>query len=634
MTDFKTLIDCIRKEDITLFIGSGFSLKAGAPSASSIVDAILKAMTEEERKSLSTKRELDTVAEEYEQIYNRESLLKILESTMTFKPSNTADHECLTRIPHFHHIITTNYDTLIEDTYGIDNAYVVRTSEDCINLPKDKVLIFKIHGDFKYKENIIITRQDYIKFFSSQKEPSLWNYIQSEILTKDILFIGYSLEDCNIFDLMVKNRELLNGHTRNYYLIAPGLKRYKIERLAKTNVTYYDAKAEDLFPILFSSLDKNIQRDYRRKRISFSTLSKYSNLHHLKAVASENEDHNDVVFTPIGNSEVNLTFSVDKSIGDKLMARDISLFTDNIPDSIVPAIKLNGDMLKDINISINGMTVGSKDDYNCLYLAPKYEEKRVSFRIEEIGFSEKILITQFKFNNRITISSKLECFTITFVFILNEDKSINCSCNVTSTEKYKNNSEALKWIELPIALWESKTLIISSIPSLNLKFPSNNKLNEFKKIKQYYSNIKEIELLYGMEFDEYNNYTNKNLDISNLLIQSFKEILIPIRVKEKEYDIEVEGTVKSINKQISCHNGEYYLAMTHEDKESIEFNGHTFTLKNKCTIQNCTILSATQISNEKAQLSLRINGDCIYIKYTNKDISEISELKNFIPLKT
>ncbi len=40
MVDFESLIRYIRREDVTLFIGSGFSLKAGAPSAYSLVQAI------------------------------------------------------------------------------------------------------------------------------------------------------------------------------------------------------------------------------------------------------------------------------------------------------------------------------------------------------------------------------------------------------------------------------------------------------------------------------------------------------------------------------------------------------------------------------------------------------------------
>lgn len=628
MTDFKSLIDCIRKEEVTLFLGSGFSLKAGAPSATSIVDTILKAMTKEERECVKA-TQLNDVAEEYEEMYNREALLSIIENLMSFKSTDTSDHQCLTKVPHFHHIITTNYDTLIEDSYGEDNAYVVRTSKDCTNLPKNKVVIFKIHGDFKSKDNIIITKQDYDDFQKNQKESLLWKYIQAEILTKDILFIGYSLDDSNIFAIMKDVKKSVGGQTRKFYLIAPGLKKHKIDRLAKTNVTYYDAKAEDLFPILFSSLDKNIHSDYKRQRISFSTLSEYSRLHKLNAIASEGKDHNNVHFNPVGQSEVKINFTIDKAIGDKLIANDASLYTEQIPNSLVPALKLCGDMLKSIDININGMAVGTKEDFPYLYLAPPYEEKEVSFRIMETGFIEKTSITQFKLNNCLTISAKMESFTLKFEFTLEQNNAITCSCNVTFTEKYKNNSEALKWIDLPIALWENKELIISSMPNMPLKFPKKDSHCGFNAVKQYYRNIKEIEMSYGIEFEEYNNYSSEALEKTNLLIQSYNESLIPIKIKDKECILDIDKPIQSIEKELSSSH-EYYFVMT-EAEEEIEFSGQIFVLKERhIIIKKCTILSISQIDSRKSQLKLRINTDSIYLQYTNNDIYKTSKFKKLM----
>ena len=44
MADFKELIDSIRKEQVTLFLGSGFSRKAGAPMANAIVESLKESM--------------------------------------------------------------------------------------------------------------------------------------------------------------------------------------------------------------------------------------------------------------------------------------------------------------------------------------------------------------------------------------------------------------------------------------------------------------------------------------------------------------------------------------------------------------------------------------------------------------
>ena len=233
MIDFKDLIDSIRKEQIILFLGSGFSRKAGAPMASAITSALLDALPDDIQSDLKNQKLLDNISEAFEQIFDREALVNKLEEIMSFTPTDTSDHTCLTKVPHFHHIITTNYDTLIEDAYGVDNCYVVRTKDDIVNLPNDKTIIYKIHGDFKSKDHILLTKQDYTNFFSDNKESLLWDYIQSLFITKDILFIGYSLEDSNIFSLIKKIHKNLKTNTRRYFLIAPGLKSYKINSLAR-----------------------------------------------------------------------------------------------------------------------------------------------------------------------------------------------------------------------------------------------------------------------------------------------------------------------------------------------------------------------------------------------------------------
>ena len=55
------------------------------------------------------------------------------------------------------YIITTNYDTLIEDE--IKNLQVVSKDEDLPYTSSNKMLI-KMHGDFKNK-NIVLKKSDY-----------------------------------------------------------------------------------------------------------------------------------------------------------------------------------------------------------------------------------------------------------------------------------------------------------------------------------------------------------------------------------------------------------------------------------------------------------------------------------------
>ena len=628
MVDFKELINSIRKENITLFIGSGFSLKAGAPSAYSLVNAINNTLPEDEKIDGN---DLDKVSEEYEQMHNRESLMKIIRDKMSFIPTDTSDHQKLTRIPHIHTIITTNYDTLLEDIYGQEKCYVVRNTQDLTNLSKDKVNIIKIHGDFQSEESILLTKQDYTNYFVKTKDSLLWKFVQAEILTKDILFIGYSLEDSNVLEIIKQVKKETNGQPRKFFLIAPGLKSYKVNRLAETKVKYYDAKAEDLFSPLFESLDKHIKQDYNKNKISFKTLSQYSRQHNLEAIGVEGEKKNSVSFNTIGQAEVNINLRIEKILAQKLMNNDPSIYKDTFHGSLVPGLKLPTKSLNNIEVLINGMTIGTNEDLSYLIISPTSETVSCSLKIKDTGFNEKIKFVRFNLGNQIVFKSKVQPFTIQFIFTIDYiNKSISCTCNITLNETYQDNSDALKWIELPIALWGNKELIISLLPTMPLKFPNKIQYaNNFNQVRRYYQNIRNIELWYDIEFDSYINFSPEHFELSELLVNAYKEKFFSIPNDDEEHTFEVEGDADKLRSNIELQDETCSLSMSYMQEEPKEFNGHLFTFKPKYIFaSNCKILSVTQLSNNKIKVSVKLKKNCLYQIYTDNGISDISEMWN------
>ena len=125
-----------------------------------------------------------------------------------------------------------------------------------------------------------------------------------------MLFIGYSLEDTNIYTLIQEIRKQVKTDTRKYFLIAPGLLKHKIERLARTEIKYFNAKAEDLFPVLFETLNKRIKSDYQRKRICLDTFRRYSNQHYLQPIVEEGQKENRIIkFDAKGKTDIKINVS-------------------------------------------------------------------------------------------------------------------------------------------------------------------------------------------------------------------------------------------------------------------------------------------------------------------------------------
>ncbi len=526
--DFNNLIENIRKERVTLFLGSGFSLKAGGPKSSVLVESILSMMSDDERDSLAGKQ-LDYVAGEYEQIYGRNSLLDIIKAQMDFERKDLSDHEFLTQIPHFHRIITTNYDTLIEDAYGKKKCYVVRNTKDCVDLPSQKTLVFKIHGDFCEKDNVIITKEDYTDFFVHQRNPLLWSLMQTELLTNDILFIGYSLEDSNIFEIMKRIKLETCGHTRNFYLIAPRLKRYKIERLAKTNVSYFDAVASDLFTELERSLNKNIKRDFQKRWVSSETFTRYCRTHNLVPIISEGEDRNKVErFDAPKGAEVKIHFSTkDKTVFDAIINRNVGVYTDFIPNSRIPALKLPTEELTELCLEYNGLTVGYKDEMASLLIAPAFKKKLLSINIPSVGFFESVNSTLYKKEEgcvRCIIGTDIYDIFIDTKAIDNDGKIVGFNVNVTFEFKkeYTNNSEAIKWIDLPLALFRGEHVFIKELFFAS-PFKISTKESIYQSMKDYYINVKQIECLIGERFVKYECFTEERYNISRYVLSYLKK---------------------------------------------------------------------------------------------------------------
>ena len=159
--DLERLIRYIRKEDIALFVGSGFSIKAGAPKVCTIINAILQEGGQAFANAFSEKDKT-----------LRNELMCILKRLFEFKPEDTSDQGTLRKIPHFRQIFTTNYDTLIEDAFLPSEKNLITTNAGCAYSFQNRVSIYKLHGDITTlndPDSIVISESDYQHYFKNKR---------------------------------------------------------------------------------------------------------------------------------------------------------------------------------------------------------------------------------------------------------------------------------------------------------------------------------------------------------------------------------------------------------------------------------------------------------------------------------
>lgn len=105
-------------------------------------------------------------------------------------------------------VITTNYDCLLEYIFS---DFEILIGQDSLLLSNTSNIfqIFKIHGSCTQPDSIVLTKKDYEHFENRLK------YLSAKLLTvfveNPVIFIGYSMSDLNIRNILKEVAECLNA---------------------------------------------------------------------------------------------------------------------------------------------------------------------------------------------------------------------------------------------------------------------------------------------------------------------------------------------------------------------------------------------------------------------------------------
>ena len=632
MEPLNQVLEGIRRAQVILFLGSGFSLKAGAPSSRKLVEAIKSKMTDaelkdewdEKRGDEKGEMSLSKVSGVYERLYDRERLLAIIEDAMCFTTNNLEDHRNLTQIPHFQTIITTNYDTLLEDIYG-DECHVIRTASDCINKPTDKTCIYKIHGDFHSKEQIILTDDDYIEFFGDNRGNSLWAAVKNELLSHDVLFIGYSLDDTNIFKILQEINKDTKGKEHHYYLVAPSLTPSSKKKIEKEGVVYIDGRAEDFLPKIIEVLDKKVDGDFKHKRIPTDLYNKYCRLHKFIPTTKPSSDGktNSVSnYELIEPGKIDIHFNVSKETAIALGDLNFNDLPDNLQvkrNSIgVPYCTIPKDKMSGFEMTINNMVTMNQEEIKELVITAITHKKSSSVRIPSIGFNEKVEYTLYGVNGGCHVIIPTEIFNIDMTI---RDTMDDSQINITFREKYKNNSEAIKWIDFLIAFCSGEVVHSTEVLTTYAVKRNDEFVKTLQKMKQYYKNLNDIECKYNITFDEYENYSTDRHRMSNFLLAICDEGCIDVSKQfgKSPICINTTKTPKQLEK-MSVKTGDHFaLKYSQEVLSPYQLCGHNFCFGNRVTfIYDALITDITKLKRGLTKITYTSMGN-VYQMYTDRN---------------
>lgn len=232
---FRIIRKAIENDKLVVFVGSGISCDSGLPSWGKLINAM--------RGCLAHANDANylKIAEKYYHQYGRNTYYSRISEFFPNSAEPNELHRLLLRLRP-RHIVTTNWDNLIEKEILRQGLfyYTVATDDKLASSPSSQLLI-KMHGDLSHR-NIVFRESDYSGYADSR--PLIENYVRSLFSTNIVLFVGYSLSDYNLDQILSWTRSRTKDAPPRYAVFANQVVDF-------SELSYFANKG--VFPIAISS---------------------------------------------------------------------------------------------------------------------------------------------------------------------------------------------------------------------------------------------------------------------------------------------------------------------------------------------------------------------------------------------
>jgi len=514
---FDSIFELIRKGEVVIFCGAGTSISAGYPSGAQLAKAIHSNFSDEEKKLIADNLTLAELSEQYVNLKlgKRNALNRILKDIFEKTPGIEGIHHQLVQIPQIKTIITTNYDDLFERAYG-NSANVIRSSEDVAYLDSKKVEIFKIHGDFTKIDNILITRSDYTRFFDSSNEELIWTLVKERMATKNVLFMGYNLEDINIESLFRKVSDSLGSHSRECFLLSPNLDSLKVSTLTRQGIQYINTTAELFFVGLVENIKNNITEDFKNQMVDADTFRKVLKNYDLSPTLNAVEDK--FILGSVDPTNANPTGEITFNIDPKnswAIEKLLNIFNqDDIAE-----VKLEQDAFLNCTLTLNGVKFHSEEGDKFVLMPAPFLSESIDITFGNGNEYPEMPVEVFKTKEHIIFVLKLNTLSFQIKIkpeIFSDPSGLNFKLSVRRDSGYKKAGE-----EIPSY---SFLFDFATTGKIDIFHPGFGKLSygmmltetlekEAEKHLFYFKAIKSVEKYFGVRFGEIKKITQDDYNV-------------------------------------------------------------------------------------------------------------------------
>lgn len=221
--------NAIKDDSLIIFVGAGVSANSGLPKWSDLISEFKGDLNLREDKNNYLK-----IAQYYYDTVGKQKyfqkIISIFQQHKNAQPNGI--HDQIFRITP-KHIITTNYDSLLESKMNstISKYEVIKKDMD-IPYSKAGHYLIKMHGDLKEK-NIVLKEDDYLDYENNFYMIS--TLIKALIMNNTVLFIGYSLNDSTFNSIFRMIQKGFKGNAQKAYF-------FTVDKQNTAEIEYYKKK--------------------------------------------------------------------------------------------------------------------------------------------------------------------------------------------------------------------------------------------------------------------------------------------------------------------------------------------------------------------------------------------------------
>ena len=197
---------------LVLFVGAGVSRGAGIPGWSDLLRALASETAELTPPQITAFDQLEKIDQAHflqVKLRSREKLKDAVARYVSNRSHRYAvSHGLLAGLP-VQEIVTTNYDALFEMACDAARRPVARLPYDAVR--DGGRWLLKLHGCITQAADIVLTRDDYYAY--RERREALAGIVQALLITRHMLFVGFSLEDDNFHRIIrAVRRAMHRGH--------------------------------------------------------------------------------------------------------------------------------------------------------------------------------------------------------------------------------------------------------------------------------------------------------------------------------------------------------------------------------------------------------------------------------------